>query len=765
MLNKLTMACQIKRDNNNNIIEVLAPNGKPSMLYDTLKSKLNNFKFKQVVVMDDYVSLVVNSEYIQNKNNEELALAAWSKAYTKEFINSFGDWKTKKLPNTDINGEPDVDSLFDVRTVNEQNLTAETVRELSYMMQGKIDTNYKLTNDKDRLFISRIEDNQVTVNLANVTPNTNIYDVFGHVILASVKKNNLTLYNNLIDVTKTNQKVKNKDYRYKLSKGGFHTTLDKNQAARAQKNLDYVLGKTTEKPPYVSGIGYVRFKDGELYTYKSALNLEYDQSGIKLDIKETTNKLQSIINEATERYLYSDSVSATIQEESMLELLNLYNSNQLEDNAEIRLAKELLKEVKSFIQKILPQKDLNQLPENLTVNDIIGLLFQKNQVKPGVEELFESDTELANQVYETLGFKSTIAVPDKEIEFFLRDEKLKINLKDITLEEEGDIDLNVQNKTNTFIITAKDKKLGFIQVQRKDDNTVKIALSGLFKGKEVIKKSIIEKVLELINNIFKSKKINISSTRTLEKVNVGKGIGKITYEILAVKLKENYGKDLVSDTTRSDYAENLWKSFERKGKAIRVGDPDTKYRWQYYYKFIVDNTITPQQEQQAQQLYSQYLNTIFPNSKVKDIVYHGTNKDFSEFVSGKGFWGNAFYVTTEKGYANSIAASRARQEPGTSKIIKPLLINANNIEFEEDAYAIDEFPKDIDTILTNIEGGGKIIYAVKNPEQIHTLGSKKDIEGFKKFVKDTIDVSGMSSILNPINTNNWTNVENNCPKL
>ena len=136
----------------------------------------------------------------------------------------------------------------------------------------------------------------------------------------------------------------------------------------------------------------------------------------------------------------------------------------------------------------------------------------------------------------------------------------------------------------------------------------------------------------------------------------------------------------------------------------------------------------------TQEQYSQYLNSIFPDSQVKDIVYHGTNKDFPEFVSGKGFWGNAFYVTTEKGYANSIAASRARQEPGTSKIIKPLLINANNIEFEEDAYAINEFPENIDTILTNIEGGAKIIYAISKPEQIHILGGKQDIEGFKKFV-------------------------------
>lgn len=500
------MACQIKRDNNNNIIEVLAPNGKPSILYDTLKSKLVNPTFKQVVTTDKYVSSILDTEYFKDNSNEEIALAAWSKAYTASFVDSFGNWKADKLPNTDINGEPLVDTLF-----------------------------------------------------------------------------------------------------------------------------------------------------------------------------------------------------------------------------------------------------------------------QDNQVKPGVSELFESDPELANQVYETLGFKSTIAVPDKEIEFFLRYEKLKINLKDITLEEEGDIDLNVQNKTNTFIITAKGHKLGFIQVQRKDDSTVKIALSGLFKGKEVIKKSIIEKVLELINNIFKSKKINISTTKTLEKVNVGKGIGKITYEILAVKLKENYGKDLVSDTTRSDYAENLWKSFERKGKAIRVGDPNTKYRWAYYYKFIVDNTITPQQEQQAQQLYSKYLDTIFPDSKIKDIVYHGSPIGKIAEIDKRytvTYWSTAVdYVRSRNLWKNNItqAILDIKNPLFTDKLLAS--VPPEVTEFLSPAYTAEEYDSVIGVDAGQQFVGGRTI-AVKNKQvDTHILGSKKDIEGFKKFVKDTIDVSGMSSILNPININNWTNVENNCPKL
>ena len=40
---------------------------------------------------------------------------------------------------------------------------------------------------------------------------------------------------------------------------------------------------------------------------------------------------------------------------------------------------------------------------------------------------------------------------------------------------------------------------------------------------------------------------------------------------------------------------------------------------------LKSSVITSQQNQQAQQVYSQYLDSIFPDSKVKDIVRHDTD--------------------------------------------------------------------------------------------------------------------------------------------
>ena len=50
--------------------------------------------------------------------------------------------------------------------------------------------------------------------------------------------------------------------------------------------------------------------------------------------------------------------------------------------------------------------------------------------------------------------------------------------------------------------------------------------------------------------------------------------------------------------------------------------------------------LTPQQKQQALQLYSQYLDSIFPESKVKDVVYHDTDVKFDKFQSRRGIYFN-----------------------------------------------------------------------------------------------------------------------------
>jgi len=54
--------------------------------------------------------------------------------------------------------------------------------------------------------------------------------------------------------------------------------------------------------------------------------------------------------------------------------------------------------------------------------------------------------------------------------------------------------------------------------------------------------------------------------------------------------------------------------------------------------------------------YSQYLDTIFPESKVREIVYHGTDVDFNEYKLGKGaYFGAGIYFTNNPKTANYFA--------------------------------------------------------------------------------------------------------------
>ena len=94
------MSCKIKRDSNNEITAVYAPNGKPSILYNSLKDFVNNDK--------------------------EKALSIWARAYSPNFLYRYGNWLSNiddnpesltSLPNqtpnldTDENGEPAIKYL------------------------------------------------------------------------------------------------------------------------------------------------------------------------------------------------------------------------------------------------------------------------------------------------------------------------------------------------------------------------------------------------------------------------------------------------------------------------------------------------------------------------------------------------------------------------------------------------------------------------------------------------------------------------------
>ena len=260
------------------------------------------------------------------------------------------------------------------------------------------------------------------------------------------------------------------------------------------------------------------------------------------------------------------------------------------------------------------------------------------------------------------------------------------------------------------------------------------------------------------------------------------------------------------------------------------------------------NQITPEQKQQAQQLYSQYLDQIFPDSKVKDIVYHGTNLNFDKFdkdrigsntavkgekpsfsfsnnrkqaeaysseitvgqntneLAGVWFEENQHIfkngdITTGVIDENNVIEHYKKELENSKEMISPTgeidpltnkykLIPVNNKTLKQLAeIKTKEWQKEYNTLLTvgpkvmsviidvknpkivdfkgekksikfkeeqkntigdafiakNIDDWGKgDVIQVFEPEQIHILGSKEDIQGFKEFVNTEIEHSNLS---------------------
>jgi hypothetical protein len=185
--------------------------------------------------------------------------------------------------------------------------------------------------------------------------------------------------------------------------------------------------------------------------------------------------------------------------------------------------------------------------------------------------------------------------------------------------------------------------------------------------------------------------------------------------------------------------------------------------------------------------YLQYLSTIFPNSKVKDIVYHGTKyraklyngrplvwfndindneayfiyedtydiknkirlsyEDYEKlpqyrfekfkkkehrYAGGDTFLGTGIYFTTSKEDAN-----KGYNREGLYSVI----IDVKNPYTENKGYSNSRsgkgsqelIDKGYDSVTEKINNGQE--YNVFEPEQIHILSSKADIQGFKDFVQ------------------------------
>jgi hypothetical protein len=140
--------------------------------------------------------------------------------------------------------------------------------------------------------------------------------------------------------------------------------------------------------------------------------------------------------------------------------------------------------------------------------------------------------------------------------------------------------------------------------------------------------------------------------------------------------------------------------------------------------------------------YSKYLETIFPDSKIKDILYRQDALDLENFKASEETKG--IYASAD---IKEVDQYRGRRKAGESKIYSVMFNIKNPKEYQLRYYSIDlkhttltqAISEGNDGILTTGRDGEKNIeVAVINPEQTMILGSKQDVEKFKKYMSENI---------------------------
>jgi hypothetical protein len=355
-----------------------------------------------------------------------------------------------------------------------------------------------------------------------------------------------------------------------------------------------------------------------------------------------------------------------------------------------------------------------------TLEELKGKSF--SVIKPGVEELFDSNPELPSQVYEALGFENLTRDQFNNITNMNSDInngwKLHLSIKGVEEYE------STEDSTPSKEIEKRATKTISILNTLKNRNLIqdyKIGNDGGQPGKNITVYIGNSKTIDEVVKILSTDELRESNIEG--NLSLAKGISarfdshRNDLKVDSEKYKLfrygvngipniRYGSSGVNQYSNEEIPYSLELLQASLGSYFNSSSIiNNKLNKLYPNTVQISSQITPQQKQQALQQYSQYLDTIFPDSKVKDIVYHGTEDKFDKFDIK--YFGKNDFGDLGKGFYFAFDKASIFNEP----IVVSAIVNDTNSK-QSPGYEI----------------------MIPNAEQIHILGNKQDIEGFKEFV-------------------------------
>ena len=368
------------------------------------------------------------------------------------------------------------------------------------------------------------------------------------------------------------------------------------------------------------------------------------------------------------------------------------------------------------------------------------------QIKPGVQELFESNQDLANAVYEALGYE----LPTKKLQGKkIADDEL------VLFDVVEELTSGERNNLPSSILINKLLKEEFIPEIKKTDIALGVSRSGVWKidtktlsaggnNKSELAKTLAHELLhsvtenviynyqnlkgdiDLNDKYYESyikdghiKILDLTKSQIEALDNLVRIRNKVVDHIKQNKenlqkqdrgfgtydyfIKTNYSEtetdlhEFISEVFTNPELISILKEIPTEGKksnlfkdfveaiAKILGFTNTSILEDVIAyseeAFFAQPQITPQQKQQALQLYSQYLDQIFPDSKVKDIVYHGTDAKFDKFDKSK-LKENTETALSKIGF-NFVNSRRIASKYGKLKSVILNIINLKEINIRD----------------------------------------------------------------------------------
>ena len=363
--------------------------------------------------------------------------------------------------------------------------------------------------------------------------------------------------------------------------------------------------------------------------------------------------------------------------------------------------------IENFKQSAIEQENYEEYLKSSAYEKNYLYSEEEPTIKPGVEELFESDSNLANQVYEALGFNKQInEITDTKSNIERLKERLPKTISLTTPQDFADYGYTLKTNYATEIGTI----LRSFANNSISDEEFSDRLLGIIEEQDLTSEERVDKM-----KVFELKSLALT----------------IKYRRLILSNKENILKNILKKQSSKKF--ELRKVNDREDSFIIDTDyggsgigfnVKTNEIWENDSKSILNtnsNQITPQQKQQALQAYSQYL----------DTTNNPSIEGFKKFVDESTQTVESYRAQEQKELSQRIPNIENYKVNG--KVDKSLITDENDLEIYNEIY--DKYDALITPLLND---NPELTNFIKNLSDFKRVVGKKTVRLVLKNVGESV---------------------------